>query len=171
MGLMAVVGSDLGGALFHQDGVGEFLVPLAAIMALSCYQAVLGAALNGVGRQGTVAWISILCDGVQLALTAWLVPEMGMEGFVVSTGVSTVLGLLLCAQRLMICTGLRLELFRWLTAPGLATLLMALTTNLLVRALKDWGTGALWANLAGAAFGVVLYLAALSAQGVKRPEL
>ena len=78
------------------------------------------------------------------------------------------LGLLLCAQRLIACTGLRLELFRWLTAPGLATLLMALTTNLLVRALKDWGTGALWANLAGAAFGVVLYLAALSAQGVKR---
>ena len=171
MGLMAVVGSDLGGALFHQDGVGEFLVPLAAIMALSCYQAVLGAALNGVGRQGSVAWISILCDGVQLALTAWLVPEMGMEGFVVSTGVSTVLGLLLCAQRLIACTGLRLELFRWLTAPGVATLLMALTTNLLVRALKDWGTGALWANLAGAAFGVVLYLAALSAQGVKRQKL
>ena len=140
-------------------------------MALSCYQAVLGAALNGVGRQGSVAWISILCDGVQLALTAWLVPEMGMEGFVVSTGVSTVLGLLLCAQRLIVCTGLRLELFRWLTAPGLATLLMALTTNLLVRALKDWGTGALWANLAGAAFGVVLYLAALSAQGVKRQRL
>lgn len=171
MGLMAVVGSDLGGVLFHQDGVGEFLVPLAAIMALSCYQAVLGAALNGVGRQGSVAWISILCDGVQLALTAWLVPKMGMEGFVVSTGVSTVLGLLLCAQRLIACTGLRLELFRWLTAPGLATLLMALTTNLLVRALKDWGTGALWANLAGTAFGVVLYLAALSAQGVKRQKL
>ena len=167
MGMMAVVGGDLGGALFHQEGVGEFLVPLAAIMALSCYQAVLGAALNGVGRQSTVAWISILCDGVQLALTAWLVPEMGMEGFVVSTGVSTVLGLLLCAQRLRKRTGLRLELFRWLTAPGLATLLMALTTNLLVHTLGDWGTPTLWADLAGVVFGTVLYLAALSAQGVK----
>lgn len=167
MGMMAVVGGDLGGALFHQPGVAEFLVPLAAIMALSCYQAVLGAALNGVGRQGTVAWISILCDGVQLALTVWLVPEMGMEGFVVSSGASTVLGLLLCAQRLRKRTGLRLELFRWLTAPGLATLLMALTTNLLVRTLGDWGTPILWADLAGVVFGAVLYLAALSAQGVK----
>ena len=167
MGMMAVVGGDLGGALFHQEGVGEFLVPLAAIMALSCYQGVLGAALNGVGRQSTVAWISILCDGVQLVLTAWLVPRMGMEGFVLSTGASTALGLLLCAQRLRARTGLRLELFRWLTAPGLAALLMALTTNLLVRALGDWGTPVLWADLAGLAFGTVLYLAALSAQGVR----
>lgn len=167
MGMMAVVGGDLGDALFHQEGVGEFLVPLAVIMALSCYQAVLGASLNGVGRQSTVAWISILCDGVQLALTAWLVPEIGMEGFVVSSGASTVLGLLLCAQRLRKRTGLRLELFRWLTAPGLSTLLMALTTNLLVRTLGDWGTPALWADLVGVVFGTVLYLAALSAQGVK----
>lgn len=167
MGMMAVVGGDLGGALFHQPGVGEFLVPLAVIMALSCYQAVLGASLNGIGRQGTVAWVSILCDGVQLALTAWLVPKMGMEGFVVSSGAATVLGLLLCAQRLIAGTGLRLEMFRWLTAPGLATLLMALTTNLLVHTLVDWGTPALWANVTGAVFGGVLYLAALSAQGVK----
>ena len=107
---------------------------------------------------------------MQLALTAWLVPEMGMEGFVVSTGVSTVLGLLLCAQRLMICTGLRLELFRWLTAPGLATLLMALTTNLLVRALKDWGTGAVGQPGGRGLWGSALS-GGLSAQGVKRPEL
>ena len=58
--------------------------PLAAAMALSCYQSTFGAALNGIGRQGSVAWISILCDGVQLAFTAGLVarPGVGMGGYV-----------------------------------------------------------------------------------------
>ena len=73
MGMMAVLGEELGVLLFRQEAVGEYLLPLAAATALSCYQAILGASLNGVGRQGTVAWISLVCDGVQLAFTACLV--------------------------------------------------------------------------------------------------
>ena len=52
MGMMAVLGPDLGTFLFGQEKVGEHLVPLAAAMALSCYQSTFGAALNGIGRQG-----------------------------------------------------------------------------------------------------------------------
>lgn len=82
MGMMAVLGEELGVLLFRQEAVGEYLLPLAAATALSCYQAILGASLNGVGRQGTVAWISLVCDGVQLAFTACLVgvPSVGMGG-------------------------------------------------------------------------------------------
>ena len=36
-------------------------------------------------------------------------------------------------------TGLRLRLFQWATAPGLAALLMALVTNLIYRVLRDSG--------------------------------
>ncbi|MFQ9918513.1 MAG: hypothetical protein ACLRWQ_21190 [Flavonifractor plautii] len=78
MGMMAVLGPDLGTFLFGQEKVGEHLVPLAAAMALSCYQSTFGAALNGIGRQGSVAWISILCDVVQLAFTAGLVARPGI---------------------------------------------------------------------------------------------
>ena len=55
MALMVVVGPDLGRAMFHQEGVGEFLIPLACVMAMSCFCSVLCASLNGVGRQRTVA--------------------------------------------------------------------------------------------------------------------
>ena len=168
MGMMAVLGEELGVLLFRQEAVGEYLLPLAAATALSCYQAILGASLNGVGRQGTVAWISLVCDGVQLAFTACLVgvPSVGMGGFVAGMLVSTALGLVLCAWRLRAFTGLSFRLFQWVTAPGLATLLSALVTNLLFQVLQDSGVPVLWRIPGALAFGLVLYIAALSAQGV-----
>lgn len=168
MGLMAVLGEDLGVLLFRQHQVGEYLPPLAAATALGCYQAILGASLNGVSRQGTVAWISLVCDAVQLTFTACLVgdPRVGMGGFVLGVLVSTALGVLLCAWRLRAFTGLRLRLFQWITAPGLSALLSALVTNLLYRVLRDSGVPVAWRLSGAVAFGLVLYLAALSAQGM-----
>lgn len=111
MGMMAVLGPDLGTFLFGQEKVGEHLVPLAAAMALSCYQSTFGAALNGIGRQGSVAWISILCDGVQLAFTAGLVarPGVGMGGYVLGRWSPPPSGLALCAWQTARATGLRPE--------------------------------------------------------------
>lgn len=173
MGMMAVLGPDLGTFLFGQEKVGEHLVPLAAAMALSCYQSTFGTALNGIGRQGSVAWISILCDGVQLAFTAGLVarPGIGMGGYVLGTLVTSALGLALCAWQVVRATGLRLRLFQWATAPGLAALLMALVTNLLYRVLRDSGLPLPHSLAAALLFGGVLYLAALNAQGVHLREL
>ena len=173
MGMMAVLGPDLGTFLFGQEKVGEHLVPLAAAMALSCYQSTFGAALNGIGRQGSVAWISILCDGVQLAFTAGLVarPGIGMGGYVLGTLVTSALGLALCAWQVVRATGLRLRLFQWATAPGLAALLMALVTNLIYRVLRDSGLPLPHSLAAALLFGGVLYLAALNAQGVHLREL
>ena len=168
MGMMAVLGEELGGLLCRQEAVGEYLIPLAAATALGCYQSVLGASLNGIGRQGTVAWISLVCDGVQLAFTACLVgdPRIGMGGFVLGMLISTTLGLVLCAWRLRAAAGLKWRIFRWVTAPGLAALLSCLVTNLLFQVLRDSGVPVLYRLPGALLFGLVLYLAALNAQGV-----
>ena len=173
MGMMTVLGPDLGTLLFGQEKVGEHLIPLAAAMALSCYQSTFGAALNGIGRQGGAAWISILCDGVQLAFTAVLVarPGVGISGYVLGTLVTAALGLALCAWQVVRATGLKLKLFQWATAPGLAALLMALVTNLLYQVLRDSGLSLPHSLTAALLFGGVLYLAALNAQGVHLREL
>ena len=169
MSLMVVLGPDLGRAMFAQEGVGAYLLPLAATMALSCYCSVLGSILNGVGRQKAVAAVSLLGGGMQLAFTLALVPlpGVGMGGYVAGALASTVLEVVLCLWLVVRHTGLRLRLFQWLTAPGLASLLSALVTNLLFRYVKDSGIPPLPAGLACLCFAAVLYLAALSAQGVR----
>lgn len=168
MALMVVLGPDLGRVMFNQPDVGEFLIPLAVTMALSCYCSVLGSILNGIGQQKAVAAVSLLGGGLQLLFTMALVPlpGVGMGGYVAgalaSAAVETVLCLWLAVRR----AGLRLALFRWLTAPGLAALLAALNANLLLRVLKDSGLSPLAAGLSCLVFALVLYLAALHAQGV-----
>lgn len=172
MALMVVVGPDLALALFGQSQAGEYLLPLAAAVVLSSYHGVFSGVLNGVGRQGEAALISLLCDGVQLAFVFGVaLPGVGIRAFVAGTVASSALGAALCAWRAVRGTGSRLPLFRCLTAPGLAALLMGLTANLLLHKLKDSGLGDFPACAAAAVYGLVLYLAALQAQGVSLREL
>lgn len=173
MSLMVVLGPDLGRLLFAQDGVGQYLFPLAITMALSCYCSVLGAVLNGVGQQKAVAAVSLLGGGVQLALTLALVPlpGIGMGGYVAGALLSTLLEVALCLWFVVRYTALKLQPFQLLTAPGLASLLSALTTNLLFRYLKDSGVDPMAAGLASLLFALVLYLAALHAQGMQLREM
>ena len=169
---MVVVGPDLGNAMFHQEGVGEYLIPLALVMAMSCFCSVVASALNGVGSQRAVAAISLLGGVVQLLFTLALVPlpGVGMGGYVAGAVASTALELVLFLYWIHRRTGVRLGLFRWMTAPALASLLSALVGNLLFRVLKDGGMSPVWAGAATVSFALVLYLAALQAQGVELKE-
>ena len=169
---MKVLGADLGELLFHQQ-VGQYLLPLALAMALSCFCSVLGAILNGVGQQRAVAAVSLLGGGLQLGLTLVLVPlpGVGMKGYVAGILAATLLETLLCLRLAVKRAGLELRIFQWLTAPGLSSLLAALTTNLLFRFLKDAGLHPAAAGGAGLVFALVIYLAALHAQGVRLGEL
>ena len=173
MSLMAVLGPDLGTVLFGREDVGQYLIPLALTMALSCFCSVLGAVLNGVGRQKAVAAVSLLGGGVQLGCTLALVPlpGVGMAGYVAGALLSALLEGGLCLWLAARYTGLRPPIFSWLVAPGLASLLAALTANLLLRYLKDSGIPLLPAALGTLLFALVLYLAALHAQGLRVREV
>jgi len=171
MGILSVIGGDLGPLLFSQNDVGAYLLPLALATALSCYHSTLSASLNGIGKQFYSAMVSILCNAGQLAATMFLVPSMGMSGFVVGTVIASLCGALLCGWLLVRFTGLEVRLFQWVTAPGLATLLMALTGNLLYHYLKDAGVSLSSAIFIYSVFSVVFYLTLLQAQGLQAREI
>lgn len=168
MAFLVVLGPTLGEALFKEPTVGDALAPLSVGVALTCYQSVLSCALNGVGRQPAAARNALICGAVELALVYGTVgiPGVGLKGYVFSALVSALLGVVLSGASLWRSTGLRPEIFRWLTAPGLAALLMGLNINLLFPVLQDWGLPALWSAGVCLIFGGALYLAALTAQGV-----
>ena len=173
MALLVVLGPSLGRLLFREEGVGRQLLPLAAGVLLSCWQAVLGCALNGLGRQKAAARSSILSGGLQLGCTYVLLglPGVGIGGYWVGVVASSALGALLNWRQVARATGLRPRLFSWGVAPGLGALLTGLTCNLLFQVLLDSGVGELTAIGGCALFGIVLYLAALQAQGIRLTRL
>jgi len=135
---------------------------------LSCYQSVLSTALNGIGRQRASARNSLLCGAIQLAVTYVTVgrPEWGLKGYVAGFVSTSALGVLLNWLCVAAGTGLKPRIFTWLTAPALAALLSGLCSNLLFHCLLDRGLAAVLSAISCTVFGLVLYLAALQAQGV-----
>ena len=107
MSLLAAVGPDLGAALFGEPAAGRYILPLAAGVALSCYQSVLASALNGLGRPQAAARNAILSGAVELACVYVLMglPGLGLRGYVAGFLVSTALGLLLNWRDVRRCTG------------------------------------------------------------------
>lgn len=173
MALLSVLGPDLAVLLFRETAAGAYLPPLAVSVALSCYRSVLACSLNGVGRQAAAARNALIAGAVELGLTALTVgiPGVGLKGYVAAALVSELLGVGLNLVSLCRAAGLRPEFFRWLTAPGLAALLMGLDVNLLFRVLQDWGCSKGGSGIVCLAFGALIYLAALSAQGISLREL
>ncbi|MGI5963278.1 MAG: oligosaccharide flippase family protein [Lawsonibacter sp.] len=168
MALMVVLGPDLSRFLFQQEQAGTYLLPLAVAMALSSFCSLLGGVLNGIGCQRQVAAVSLLGGIILLGFTFALVPlpGIGMDGYVAGVLVSTLVETVLCFWFAKRHTGLHLEFFSWMVAPGLASLLSALNTNLLLQHLKRSGISLVLAWLICFCFAILLYLAALSAQGV-----
>ena len=166
LALLAVVGADLGQVLFHQTGVGRFLLPLALVTGLGASCTVLACTLNNTGQQRAVAAISLLGGGVQLLLSVLLIPGLGLSGFVWAALLSTLLELGLSLLRAKRSTGCTICWFSWFLAPGLAAALAGLCANLLYRVLTAACLPNPWAGLATVVFGGLLALAALQAQGL-----
>ena len=173
MTLLAVLGPTIGVYLFREPTVGEYIIPLSISVLLSCYQSVLAGSLNGVGKQSAAAVISLVCGAVQLGCTFFLMglPGVGLRGYVAGVLVTSVLGVVLCWFQVARATGLKPQIFQWCTAPALASLLMGLVVNLLFRVLLDSGMDGAPACLCCILFGGVLYLVALTVQGVRPTRL
>lgn len=171
MALLAVVGPSLGRALFGDPRVGEHILPLAAGSLLNCYQSVLSGALNGMGLQARAARSAILSDALQLAFTWGAVARWGLAGFAAGWLLSSLLGAALCLASVLRAAGLRPKAFCWFVRPLLAAGFMGAWCRLLLTVLTGQGWGGLPAAALCAALGLVLYCAALLAQGLSVPEL
>lgn len=166
--LLAAAAPVLGNALFHEPSAGNYAGVLALGVVLTGLETVLAVCLNGLNKQTTTAGNSLICGAVQLLLTWWRMgtPGLGLRGYVEALLVSTALGVVLNGLALHRATGFVPRWFPTLVAPGLGALLAGLCARLMLTVLTRSGLGPAPACAAVAAFGAMLYLCALAAQGV-----
>lgn len=147
------------------------MLPLAVGTLFSCWQSVLSGALNGLGHQARAARNAIVCDAVQLAFTWFTVANWGLAGYVAGFVCSCILGFCLDLHSVCRAAELRPPLLTVFVSPVLAALLMGLCANLLFRWLCDGGVSLPAASAASILFGLLIYGAALQAQGIRRQDL
>ena len=166
MALLAVVGPSLGRLLFGQPQAGQFMLSLAAGTLLSCVQAVLGGALNGLGLQGKGARNAMISDVVQLAFTYGTVATWGLRGFVVGFVLSSLVGMGMNLASVLHATGLHLRLSAWFLRPVVCAVGMGAWCNLLFHWLVGEGVWLITACLVCVAVGALLYAGLLMGMGL-----
>lgn len=170
MALLAVIGPAIGQAVYKEPSVGEHMTWLAVGTLLSCYQSVLSGALNGLGLQKLGARNAIVSDIVQLAFTIFTVSRWGLAGFVAGFVLSSLVGMGMNLIAVLRWAGLRPRVYRWFVRPLLGAALLWGWCRLMFCVLLGAGCPALWACLLCAVLGLVLYGAALQAQGLSISE-
>ena len=166
MALLAVLGPTVGRTLFQDPRVGDYILPLAVGTLLGCYQSVLSGALNGLGLQGRGARNAILSDIVQLGFTYFTVARWGLAGYAAGFVLSALAGMVLNLVSVLRAAALRPKPFCWFVRPLLAAGFMGTWCALFFKIMRDAGCGEGWSALICALLGVVLYAAALLAQGL-----
>ena len=166
MALLTVIGPAVGRTMFRDERVGDLILPLAVGTLLGCWQSVLSGALNGLGLQGKGARNAILSDAAQLVFTFFAVPKWGLPGFAAGFVASGLVGAGLNLVSVLRTAGLKPRPFRWFTRPVLAAVFMGLWCNLFFRIMLNAGCRQGWAVLVCTLLGIVLYAAALLAQGM-----
>lgn len=166
LAFLTAVGPEVGAALFHEETAGAYLLPLAVGVFLNARQSVLSCALNGAGQQKQVAFRSLLGGLIQLGFTVLTLPRWGLAGYLAGYLVSSVLELLLSSAFLRRTLPPRLPLLADALPALLSALLMGLCTHLLFHQLLDRGFSLPGSTLLCLPFALVLYLAALQAQGI-----
>ena len=171
MALLAVVGPTIGRAVYKEPAAGGSMTWLAVGMLLSCYQSVLSGALNGLSLQKLGARNAILSDVVQLGFTYFTVPKWGLAGFVAGFVLSSLAGMGLNLVSVLRSTKGKPEFYRWFVRPLLSAALVWGWCRVVFGVLSRGGC-AEWLNcLLCTVLGLILYCAALQAQGVKLRKL
>ena len=167
MAMLSVLGTDMGSLLFGQSRAGAHILPLAAGMALGCYQSVLTGALNAAEHSARAAAVALICDVVQLVVTVYAVGQYGLAGYAGGVLVSAALGALLCARLVRRHTGARVFTWRQTGLPGLAALLCWQTGQLLHTQLTRAGADALLRVGVVLPLGVLVFVSACCAMGLE----
>ena len=166
MALLAVIGPAVGRAVYKEPAVGGHMTWLAIGTLLSCYQSVLSGALNGLGLEKLGARNAIISDVVQLGFTWFTVSRWGLSGFVAGFVLSSLAGMGLNLCSVLRAAGLKPRIYRWFARPLLSAALLWGWCSLLFGILLKSGCPTLWACLICVILGMILYIAALQAQGV-----
>lgn len=168
--LICVTGGELGQLLFKEPRAGRYLAPLAAATLCGALSSVLGGAVGAAGYQKVNAGISIVCDAVQLGLTLLCMGtlRMGMGGFVTGATASALFGLVLYALAARRYLGLPLRPGRRGLICAVAATFSVQTAVLLRRCLIRVGLSAAATACGTLGFGIVAYLAALCAMGLRK---
>ena len=125
---------DIGIVIYNSDRAGSMLQTLSFICPFLYTEIIVVAILNGLGQQLSPLKINVFDSTVRISMIYFLIPFIGINGFVIAIGVSCVLSTTLYLKTLLKVTTLRFEFINWVLKPTLAAAASALSVHFFVKA-------------------------------------
>lgn len=167
--VLAPIGPPVMRLLYGQELPLDYLLLMAAAMALTYYQLITAGMLNGTGLQGRAMVNTIAGDVLQLAITWFAVadPAIGIYGFVWGMLAGAALTVAMNMHCLTKRTGFRVEWARWVVMPWLAAAATGLASGNVYALMNGLGWADIPAMVWAVAAGAIAVLLCLRIQGIR----
>ena len=103
--VLAAFASPLGRLLFGSTDAGRFIAFLAPVVPVMFLDHITDAALKGIGEQVAVMWINIADSALTVLLILFLLPKLGIVGYIVMIALTEVFNFACSFWRLRRATG------------------------------------------------------------------
>lgn len=155
--LFTVFGDDIGAAFYGVGEVGFYIKVLAPLVPLMYLESVVAGCLNGLNQQVSSFRYNVIDGAVRIVLIWFLLPRMGMHGFILVMTVSNILTSVMCLCRLLYVSQVKFKWGEWVIKPTLLAAVSSAAAYLVSLLLGEWSYTA--RSIAVCAVGAVLYVA------------
>lgn len=108
---------SLGEAVFPEKGAGEYIMILSLLIPVMYMDTTVDFMLKGLGEQFYVMKINILDSGFGVLFSLFIIPRLGIRGYILSIFFSEIINAALSACKLVNCAQLRLHSLKHLLFP------------------------------------------------------
>ncbi|MBE6788120.1 MAG: hypothetical protein E7539_00465 [Ruminococcaceae bacterium] len=133
--IFIVFGQQIGGALYSEERAGPLIKIMAPLIPFMYLDSIADGMLKGLGEYNRVIKYSTIDTVLSIALIYFLLPKMGLYGYVVVIYVSTILNAFLSIRRLLKVSGNRISFFSDIVVPFASSLFSGVTAKSLSKAL------------------------------------
>ncbi|MEF9992686.1 MAG: polysaccharide biosynthesis C-terminal domain-containing protein [Romboutsia sp.] len=135
-GLFIIFSNELGMALYNDPQVGVLMRILSPLIPLMYLDRVVDGSLNALNQQMSTLKYNLMDMSVRLTIILFLIPQKGIEGFIIVLFASTILNSTLSINKLLKVTNLNFQLIDWFLKPGISIALSCLIVKYTFRLLN-----------------------------------
>ena len=126
MAIMIFLSNELGIVIYNSSDVGIYIAILSPVIPLMYLDSVVDGILKGLNEQVSYLIFNFIDSVIRVILTYFLLPIMGIKGFIIVIFVSESLNTSLSIWRFLKVVQLRLKIFEWIIRPLLCVALPCL---------------------------------------------
>lgn len=132
-GVMILLADELGMLVYKNELCGKYIRIFGALVPIMYLDTVVDGMLKGLGEQLASMKYNIIDSAVSVLIVLFLVPKMGVDGYVLCVFITEILNFSLSIGRLLKVTGVRFKFVEFAALPALAAIGAGALTNIILK--------------------------------------